>query len=109
MAILVSKQFPMDATVTEGAYVRHEWSVDWHRKGHSEGQIFFTIYKSADARQATGIPGIEHRVVVPQASEDEAVQTLIDERKAIIQSLIAKEYELSKLLDPVLGAGEDLV
>jgi hypothetical protein len=109
MAILVQKQFPMETAPTEGAYVRHEGSVDWHRKSHSEGQIFFTIYKSADARQANGIPGIEYRVAVPASSTDEDIQLLIEERAALIQSLIAKEYELAKALDPMLDAGEDLI
>ena len=106
MAQLITKQFPHDPAPTADAYARHEGSVDWHRKTNSEGHLFFTVYKSAAARQAAGIGGVEHLIPVPATHADPAVQALIDVRAALIQQLIAAEYELAIALDPAFAAGE---
>jgi hypothetical protein len=108
MAREITKQFPMDPTPTTNAYARHEGAVHWGRKGQAQaGHIFFAVYKSADARQAENVGGIEHQIPVPASSTDEAIQALIDDRNAAIDNLKKADYALAKALDPAFCVGED--
>ena len=110
MAIEITKQFPFEGSPISSAYARHEGSVHWGRKGQPQaGHIFFTVYKSAEARQAENVGGIEHQIQVPVSSEDEDIQALIDDRNEAIDALKKADYALAKALDPIFAAGEDLI
>ncbi len=110
MAIVITKQFPGEIAPRTTAYVKHAGSVLWGGKTRNQKMIFVEVFRDEAHRQAEGIEGVEDSKVIPESSDNEEIQLLIDEHNDLINQLKANEYALLKLLEPVkYGSGEDLL
>jgi hypothetical protein len=107
MAVKIIHQFPGEIAPREAAYARHEGSTIRHGKTADPDLIHLGYYRDEAHRQAAGVLPEPDGLQVPAASEDLELQSLLDQRAALIDSLKAVEYGIAKKLRPELAAGED--